>query len=367
MGRSQTLFARLQALVMSVVVSFAILASAPEAGGAGRAVRIAFVTSRAGEMQIATVLSDGTNFRVLTRGLGMSHSPRWSPDGRTIVYTSTRSGSWQIYTMNADGSRQRRLTAAPGDHLFPVWSPDSRRILYVARRGEDEQIHVMNADGSAPTRLTGPPGRNTVPVWSPDGRMIAFVSTRDGMPHLYLMHGDGTGTRRLTAPERIISNPFGQGEKQSVSIGGLLLQPGSLHPAWSPDSGRIAFAVYIGRAEQQVSVVDIRSGAVRRFATGYAPQWSPEGSRVAFVVARVGSAQIYVAESGDPTDLKRLTPAGVNLLPAWSPDGNWIAFLGTGPGGLGVYVMRPDGSGRRRLADAAGDLSMLPVIAWQPR
>ena len=34
--------------------------------------------------------------------------------------------------------------------------------------------------------------------------------------------------------------------------------------------------------------------------------------------------------------------------------------------GLGIYVMDADGGHVRRVGDAAGDLSMLPVLAWRP-
>ena len=138
-----------------------------------------------------------------------------------------------------------------------------------------------------------------------------------------------------------------------------------LHPAWSPDGRQIAFVTRVGRAEQQISIVHRDGGAPRRLSTGYAPAWSPNGTRIAFVVARVGDSQIYVMNS-DGTALRRLTSDGANMLPLWSPDGQWLAFLTANERGLGLYVMRPDGTGRRRLGEAAGDLSMGPVIAWQP-
>ncbi len=328
--------------------------------------RLVFASLQGGQIQIESVNADGTGRRQLTTSPGASLSPFWSRDGRKIVFVSNRTGTWQIYVMDAGGAGQRALTQPPGDGLFPAWSPDGRHVLYVSRREDDEQITVMNADGSGRRMLTGPPGKNTVPVWSPDGTRIAFISTRDAVPELYVMNPDGSAQQRLTAPDVYVSNAYGRGEKHLEPVG-VLLRPGMLHPVWSPDGSRIAFVFRVGRAEQQISAVELKTGTATRIATGYAPAWSPDGTRMAFVVARVGDAQIYAARA-DGSHAVRLTPSGINLLPAWSPDGRRIAFLGSrGPGGLGIYVMDADGSHVRRVGDAAGDLSMLPILAWQPR
>lgn len=327
--------------------------------------QLAFVSSRDGSIQIYTIRADGTGLRRLTGGPGLSEIPVWSPDGRRIAFIKVQEGNSQIYVMNADGSGQRRLTSPPGTNTFPAWSPDGQRIVFVSSRGGNPQIHAMNADGGKQVRLTGPPGESTVPVWSPDGRQIAFVTTRDrGVAELYVMNADGADQRRLTEPESYVANEKSRGE-QRQEAGGILLRPGVLHPAWSPDGKRIAFVTRVGLAEQSIQVVAPDGSGRVRLATGYAPAWSPDGQQVAFVVARVGDAQIYVMKTDG--SLKRLTPVGVNLLPTWSPDGRRIAFLASRDGDLGFYVMNADGSGQQRLADVAGDLSVLPIFSWKPR
>lgn len=327
--------------------------------------RLAFVSFEGGSIQISAINTDGTGLRRLTSAPGQSEIPVWSPDGRHIAFIKSRNGDTQIYVMNADGSGQRPLTASPGINTFPAWSPDGQRIVFVSTRGGNPQIFVMNADGSGQTSLTGPPGESTVPVWSADGRRIAFVSTRDqGLPELYVMNADGTGQKQLTQPELYVANAFGRGQ-QRLAPEGILLRPGVLHPAWSPNGRQIAFVTRVGRAEQSIQVVNPDGSGRARVATGYAPAWAPDGHRIAFVVARVGDAQIYVMNT-DRSRLQRLTPLGVNLLPIWSPDGRRIAFLASRDGSLGVYVMNADGSGQRRLGPAAGDLTKLPILSWKP-
>lgn len=58
---------------------------------------------------------------------------------------------------------------------------------------------------------------------------------------------------------------------------------------------------------------------------------------------------------------------GIFLLPMWAPDGAAIAFIAIRSGDLAVTVVRPDGSGERRLLSTTGDLTGLPLFAWQPR
>lgn len=50
----------------------------------------------------------------LTNNKADDLTPVWSPDGKRIAFTSTRDGDLEIYVMNADGSNQKRLTNQPG-------------------------------------------------------------------------------------------------------------------------------------------------------------------------------------------------------------------------------------------------------------
>jgi Tol biopolymer transport system component len=52
-------------------------------------------------------------------------SPRWSPDGSSIIFVSTRdAGPPQLYTMTAQGENEANLSQDP-DHAYlsPIWNP----------------------------------------------------------------------------------------------------------------------------------------------------------------------------------------------------------------------------------------------------
>ena len=105
--------------------------------------------------------------------------PRWSKDGKHILFQSNESGKWQIYVMNENGSNIRQITKDSSNNNFLDWSPDNKKIAFVSDRTGDEEIFVMNANGTDQKQLTFTHARNIHPYWTPKGDKIFFNSTRD--------------------------------------------------------------------------------------------------------------------------------------------------------------------------------------------
>ena len=71
-----------------------------------------------------------------------------SAGGSTIAFVSDRAGSVDVWTMAEDGSAQTQRTTNPAYDERPCWSPDGQRILFVSRRLESfEELYVLDADG----------------------------------------------------------------------------------------------------------------------------------------------------------------------------------------------------------------------------
>ena len=89
--------------------------------------------------------------------------------------------------MNVDGSEIRRLTDSPMQDIRPRYSPDGKRIVFTSHRDGNYEIYLMHADGSATHRLTDHPERDDYPTWHPSGDRVAFVGERSGRHDIYLI------------------------------------------------------------------------------------------------------------------------------------------------------------------------------------
>ncbi len=121
-----------------------------------------------GSSEIWTILPDGTGLTRLTR-LGHAEKPKWSPDGRRLVFVRTYPGTahGEAWTVGADGSNPRRLL--PDDDVVAAdWSPDASRLA-VVRPGSGRntlQLWVGRGDGSDLKPVGGPvPGTDATLDW----------------------------------------------------------------------------------------------------------------------------------------------------------------------------------------------------------
>lgn len=171
-----------------------------------------------GKLSLRTCAADGSDDKVLVPHKAFEESPRWSPDGKLVLWVSTRHGNPELYTVSSDGKDEKRLTSEVTSDLHPSWSPDGKRIAFTSARGGKQKVYAMNADSTGVTKLTDGDHLDSWPVWKPDGKRIAFVSRKSGDSDVWVMDADGKNAVNLTKTE---------GEDTS--------------PAWSPDGKKLAF------------------------------------------------------------------------------------------------------------------------------
>jgi dipeptidyl aminopeptidase/acylaminoacyl peptidase len=131
--------------------------------------------------------------RLIAATTRVNLDPQISADGRRIVFISNRSGVYEIWASASDGSNCVKLTKFvtlfPGS---PRWSPDGRIIVFDGRDEErNADIYSVPAEGGPVRRLTSDRSIEARPSFSPDGRWIYFRSDTSGERRYYRMPADG--------------------------------------------------------------------------------------------------------------------------------------------------------------------------------
>jgi Tol biopolymer transport system component/DNA-binding winged helix-turn-helix (wHTH) protein len=120
--------------------------------------------------------------RQLLPDSALDFSPQPSPDGRQIVFESMRSGHDEIWKSNADGSDPRKLTSLTGSAGSPRWSADGKWVVFdhLPENQNHRQILVVDEEGRNLHSVVTGDYNNGVPSWSKDGNAIYFTSDRTG-------------------------------------------------------------------------------------------------------------------------------------------------------------------------------------------
>jgi len=126
----------------------------------------------------------GNLIKELTDNVKRNYYPKWSNDGKEIVYFSrkeTNNLDDEIYKINLENGTEKRLTNWPKHNFCPSWSNDNSKIVYVtSMKDMRPEIYIMNADGENQIRVTYNEDGDTLPDWSPNGDKILITGYRNG-------------------------------------------------------------------------------------------------------------------------------------------------------------------------------------------
>ncbi|MCG8331335.1 MAG: amidohydrolase family protein [Chitinophagales bacterium] len=132
---------------------------------------------------IYTMPITGGKATPLRTGLAYEVQPRFSPDGKSILFTSDAGGGDNIWVMDSDGANAKQLTKESFRLLNnPSWMPDGQ--YFIARKhftsqrslgaGEMWMYHISGGSGFQLTKRKNDQQDVNEPSVSPDGRYVYF-------------------------------------------------------------------------------------------------------------------------------------------------------------------------------------------------
>ena len=149
--------------------------------------------------QAATLPLKAARTHTFTTTTGTWLSLDVSPDGQTIVFDLLG----DLYTLPIAGGTATRLTSGMAYDAQPRFSPDGKRIVFVSDRSGADNVWILSLDGKDTTQLTkGTTAEYVSPEFTPDGKYV--VASRSGSlfgtAKLWMYHVDGGNGVALGTP-----------------------------------------------------------------------------------------------------------------------------------------------------------------------
>lgn len=218
----------------------------------------------------------------LTNSPKADRHPRWSPDGKSILFESNREGSLQLYVITVATGETRKLTSLYTEANGGIWSADGKQIaFYSAVFPEFSDKPAAEADALNKQKQEGRDNRKV------KARIMTKLLYRhwdswvdDKRQHLFVMNADGSNLRNVTPGDRDAvptSSTFSTGDDYS----------------FSPDGKELAYtATPVPVREESwstnhdIMTVNLTTGERKQITTNPAadvfPQYSPNGKYIAY-------------------------------------------------------------------------------------
>ena len=289
---------------------------------------VVFSSGKSGDYDIFSLNFDSQRVDQLTSGgESWNDCPKWSPDGKRIVFISNRTGTPEIWTMNADGTDEKRVTNEDRWHNTPAWSPDGQKFVFCANYDGNVDIYTMNIDGSGRQQITNYEAMDYTPQFSPDGTKIIYTSKKEGSADIWSYDCRSGQSTRLTSYE---------GRDYA--------------PTYSPDGTRVAFISGLlgeqGEENLEVYVMDADGENVQRVTRNLGSErhvaWSPDGNSLIYTSSKITSA----AERLMVVDLQNMKSQALKF-----DRSELEAEIKSPPLAYGIFSMLPEGIRRKFYPD----------------
>lgn len=244
------------------------------------------------------------DMRPLTRDSGIEIYPALSPDGRELAYAGATSfaEATDLYLLGTTLGETRpvRLTAtAEAAEVSPAWSPDGGQLAFV-RQAENRpcEIVVITPPNSSERNVGGCQEASTTMINWLDSRTILYSDgPADGPWRLFALDVDSGQARPITSP------------------GPRLL--GDSAPVPSPDGSRIAFRRSSTPGNDDIVLLDWKSGDTRTLGLGgwkaISFAWGPDSRTLLWTSNRGGDFGLWAVDARRPARPQRISYGIVGL------------------------------------------------------
>lgn len=122
------------------------------------------------------VPAKGGDAVLATDGMQQASRPRWSPDGRQILYQVTSAEGTALWLLDVQSSASNRISEPAANDLLASWHPDGERIVYSSGRNEaDFDLWETDLPTGLSWRLSDDTGDELEAVWSAHGDHLAYI------------------------------------------------------------------------------------------------------------------------------------------------------------------------------------------------
>src|SRR4051812_43772473 len=319
-----------------------------------------------------------------------------SPDGKWVLFDAVdvdleaNTKVSHLWIVPSEGGEARRLNQTPNAEERPRFSPDGKRLIWTSKATDPTQIWMCNftpesggLDGQ-PHQVTNISTGADGGIWSPDGKSIVFLSsvypeakddaenknrddelgkskvkakvftkllyrhwtsyTEHKRSHLFAVNADGPGEARDLTPGDHDVPPFNLGGQDMYAV--------------SPDAEELAYTSNIDEVEatstnNEIFIVPMAGGTPKKISTSpgsdNTPVYSPNGDHIAWrSMARAGfeadkeSLILYQRKLGQSRNATINFDHSIGSM-AWTPDSMGICFTAEDHGEAPLWVLLLDG------------------------
>lgn len=302
----------------------------------------------ASDLWIASV-SGETPPRRITANKPAESGVSWSPDSQKIVFSAKREGeeSSQIYLLDlASGGEAERLTSLSTGARSPRWNPDGHSLLFLS------DVYPGAGDDEANRKAAKERKDRKYTVRAYEGFPVRYWDKwlDERRAHLFVQEAIGGAKARDLLAASVWEHQAGFGGKQTES--------GEDLPAvWSPDGKSVIFVASVNRdraayseTDTDLFIVAVEGGEVRRLTQdpdSYGrPIFTPDGNTMVVGVTPGNTGFVYNLRRlakypwpFDPTKRVLLTADfdRVPNEPVISPDGTTVYFTAEDAGLEKIY------------------------------